>query len=476
MRWPTDRFALSPETDKDMGKTYHEMRSAGRIAIRMFLLVLVSFAIILCSCVFMAGLQQRSGFFLQDVVWWKRMGQNGVEVTNSGASILTMTTPNVTQSPDLGTEMLRPNEGGHYAVCGHTWHGLQLVDYAFFSLVSYMNPIDKNELPQLLSLLFPHMQVKLKQTPKGHRKWLEIEVETCPKGSWSRTGCRAVTVIAVSGTDPTRIMDYAENLRMWTDPVCIQILSTVFPTVRIWPRETTAMIIRGVHGMLKRLAVQDDQWHYSEILDHVRKIPYDREVVLTGHSLGGGIALVVGALTGRLAVAIQPPGVYHSLAKHQLQQRREHARRGGSDSQALHKRSVSLVFEGDWIQNFDNHGGLVQTMMCDQSDKNIAVGCHLLEGAIKHLLRHCGDQAQRFTHCKHTYTPVSTAVDVVKWIIMFLQGHWQIYRSGWSGIPQRLGSLFLAGCAVSTVAITRHGMLPRSWLAQRMREMRRKQD
>jgi putative lipase involved disintegration of autophagic bodies len=33
-----------------------------------------------------------------------------------------------------------------------------------------------------------------------------------------------------------------------------------------------------------------------------------KEVVVTGHSLGGGIALVVGALTDRLAVALQPPG------------------------------------------------------------------------------------------------------------------------------------------------------------------------
>lgn len=30
--------------------------------------------------------------------------------------------------------------------------------------------------------------------------------------------------------------------------------------------------------------------------------------MVTGHSLGGGIALVVGALTDRLAVALQPPG------------------------------------------------------------------------------------------------------------------------------------------------------------------------
>merc|ERR1712176_1654285 len=102
--------------------------------------------------------------------------------------------------------------------------------------------------------------------------------------------------------------------------------------------------------------------------EHVRQIQAEREVIVTGHSLGGGIALVVGALTGHLAVALQPPGTYHSLAKHQQQQQYS-----ASSGYALHKRSVSLVFEGDWIQNFDGHGGLVQTMMCDQTERSIAV-------------------------------------------------------------------------------------------------------
>merc|ERR1719277_710410 len=112
-------------------------------------------------------------------------------------------------------------------------------------------------------------------------------------------------------------MDYAEDLRMWTDPVLIQILSTVFPTVRMWPRDTAALFIEAAHKVLKNFDLQDDQWHYQEILEHVKQMPLDREVVVTGHSLGGGIALVIGALTGRLAIALQPPGVYNSMAKHQ---------------------------------------------------------------------------------------------------------------------------------------------------------------
>ncbi|CAE8713061.1 unnamed protein product, partial [Polarella glacialis] len=218
--------------------------------------------------------------------------------------------------------------------------------------------------------------------------------------------------------------------------------------VRIWPRESTEMVIQAIHNILASLGLQDDQWHYREILDYVRQIPADREVVVTGHSLGGGIALVVGALTGRLAVAVQPPGIYHSLAKHQTQH-------GSAQSaHALHKRSVSLVFEGDWVQNFDGHGGLVQTMMCDQQERSLAVGCHLIEGAICHLLRHCGDQAQRFATCRHEYQPTSTAVALARslWGLLrasFLESSYPAYLKG------NLESVLYAGLAVSLAAVVR---------------------
>merc|ERR1712050_325143 len=102
------------------------------------------------------------------------------------------------------------------------------------------------------------------------------------------------------------------------------------------------MVIGGIHSILKSMDVQDDQWHYRVILEHVRRMPAEREVVITGHSLGGGIALIIGALTGRLAVAMQPPGVYHSLAKHQVQQnfipRVDSVQGLALEKAALHKR------------------------------------------------------------------------------------------------------------------------------------------
>mmetsp|Transcript_96664 Transcript_96664/g.277595 ORF Transcript_96664/g.277595 Transcript_96664/m.277595 type:complete len:610 (+) Transcript_96664:1-1830(+) len=464
-------FALDPNKDKELRRTYSVERKIGRVAIRVLVLICVSFASILASCVLMAGIQQRVGLFLSDIVWWRPI-EGGVEVVNSGASFLTLSWPNTsladkirataTKDSERLTSLPGPEDKPHYAICGHTWHGLQLVDYAMMSLVTYMEPEEKNALPTLVDMLFPHKKVRIipHDSQSKKRRWLEFEVETCDGAGPNSSSCRSLTVVAVSGTDPTRIVDYAENLRMWTEPVALQILSAVFPTVRIWPRETTSMVIGGIHRILKSMDVSDDQWHYREMLDFVRELPEDRNVVITGHSLGGGISLVIGALTGRLAVAIQPPGVYHSLAKHEAQQATTASVAHGGP--VVHKRSVSLVFEGDWIQNFDGHGGLVQTMNCDQSAKSVAVGCHLLEGAICHLMWHCGDKAQRFATCQHDYHPTSSALSLAKAVVAFLQESWKR-----SELLPHWDSVVMAGVTVSAMMVARYGppTLPRVFLS-----------
>lgn len=455
-------FAVDPSTDKDMKRTYQVERKLGRFAIRLLVLICCSFCAILATCLLMAGLQKRSGLFMSDVVWWRPL-PNGVEVTNSGASVMTLTHMNATSasSPvdddNSWDRVLSREDETNYAVCGHTWRGLQLIDYALLSLIPYMENKNSSQLSQLVATLFPHLEIDISpNAASDERRWLEFDIKSCSSKA-NRTACDQVTIIAVSGTDPTRLMDYAENLRMWTEPVSLQILSTVFPTVRIWPRGTTEMVIGGIHRILRSMSVSDDQWHYRAILDHVRKIPAEKNVVITGHSLGGGISLVVGALTGRLAVAIQPPGVYHSLAKHQAQQVSLSSLSDlGHSSTAVHKKSVSLILEGDWVQNFDGHGGLVQTMICDQTRTSMAVGCHLLEGAICHLMRHCGDTAQRFKTCHHDYHPTSTGLEVARAVFDLAVDSWSSFLST-RGVLSHWDSVSIASLLVAAILVAKYG-------------------
>jgi hypothetical protein len=143
---------------------------------------------------------------------------------------------------------------------------------------------------------------------------------------------------------------------------------------------------------------------------------------------------------------LQPPGVYHSLAKHQTQKLEKH------QFNAVHEQSVSLVFEGDWVQHFDSHGGLVQTMVCDSSASSVQLGCHLLEGAICHLLHHCGDEAERFSACQHLYEPRSKAVEL--WTLMTTTFRESLRTfSFWPIILDYAPSLLVAGFAVSAVGV-----------------------
>lgn len=48
---------------------------------------------------------------------------------------------------------------------------------------------------------------------------------------------------------------------------------------------------------------------YRDLIAHINSIK-DRNVVVTGHSLGGGIAHIAGAFTRRISVTFSPPGPY----------------------------------------------------------------------------------------------------------------------------------------------------------------------
>jgi hypothetical protein len=81
---------------------------------------------------------------------------------------------------------------------------------------------------------------------------------------------------------------------------------------------------------------------------------------------------------------------------------------------AAHRRSVSVVVEGDWISRFDSHAGFVQTVACDRSDLSVFGGCHLLESTICQILTACGDSRGRWQRCEHSFKPHSEAASLLR--------------------------------------------------------------
>jgi len=333
--------------------------------------------------------------------------------------------------------------GVSYAVCAHLWHGLSVLDYALLSLAAYFDPADPG-LQGLLAEIFPsgvglswRLRSAMSSRPgppsgssTGSRlSWLDVEVKAPGMQ-------QPILVISLRGTDPVRVHDYVEDIRMWTEPVALSMLSTVFPTIRAWPRHTVEMVVVGIHDFLGALGMPDDSWSYMELVRHISTIPRDNyaQIVLTGHSLGGGMATVVAALTHLPVISITPPGIYWTLAKHHRSSGRnwtldssDGPLADSSDiSSWMHHESLTLIVENDWVNRiFDDHGGLVQMMTCDRSQESLELACHMLEGTICHIFDRCGDPLQRWDRCTHEYalkdtikdTMLSTATNVLSEVV-----------------------------------------------------------
>ncbi|CAN0196501.1 unnamed protein product, partial [Phaeothamnion confervicola] len=112
----------------------------------------------------------------------------------------------------------------------------------------------------------------------------------------------------------------------------------------------------------------------EQVVDYVRSIK-GSNIVLTGHSLGGGLARIVAALERTASVCFSPPGIAQSYRKF----------RSGPlavDRDFLHHSSVSVIPEHDFIPMIDTQVGLIQTITCSTSSKVLQNSCHMLEGTL----------------------------------------------------------------------------------------------
>mmetsp|Transcript_17962 Transcript_17962/g.50898 ORF Transcript_17962/g.50898 Transcript_17962/m.50898 type:complete len:648 (+) Transcript_17962:3-1946(+) len=387
-------------------------RWANRIILSSMMFCAVLFSI-LAGLTVMSGIQEKKDWY-PTFIWFEReenppalfvdhtVSRLRLQIRATGANgTLGEAAPPLPAATDGDADV-------SYAVCDHQWHGLNILDYALLSLASYFDVTDPG-LQHFLDGAFPagsglqwhRNHTSSKAAEKMRRiSWIEVEFE-------GHGVEKPVLVIAVRGTDPIRVSDLIEDIRMWTEPIAFSILSTLFPTVRMWPRRTVEMIIVGIHDFLSALGMPSDDWSYKYLLRRISEIPRERygKIVLTGHSLGGAVAAIVGVMTRLPVVVISPPGIYWSLAKYFRHGSGPSGGATGKDAASwMHHQSLTLMVENDWINGIvDDHGGLVQMMTCDRPNEAVSMACHAIEGTICHIFSRCGDPLRRWASCTHEY-------------------------------------------------------------------------
>ena len=224
-----------------------------------------------------------------------------------------------------------------YLSCDLEWNDYTLLDLAILSEIAYLD--DENISTIVNSLLPYHKISNISSNRRIERGPMYIEISDKEKN---------LVIIAIRGTDVTRLHDFLEDFKLYTEPVVFSLLSTVFPTMHFWTHDTTSLVIQTLYQFNSFFGLKGEAEYYQPLMKRVSELStYGKKVIITGHSLGGGLARIVGLLTGETSVSFSPPGIglsYRKYSAYTIQGEKRSINLSGQ----LHHQSFSIVTEYDW--------------------------------------------------------------------------------------------------------------------------------
>jgi len=280
-----------------------------------------------------------------------------------------------------------------YSLCRRAWGSYSAPVYALdlAQLASIVYEPDKARIPILVDQAF-NEKGKAKrveyQDANDYRELPRYAIFKVPHRSAHKFGMYT-KVIAVKGTS-TKADAYVD-MTLWSAIRVLQTFQTYVPVLSILPISQIQWLMERVHlpGQL------DSEQNFFNKLEEVvkREMEMTEEgrhtVVLTGHSLGGGLAQTIAAKLGQNALVWSAPGFEFSSRRFRLAT----SNHSQPVMQASQRIITNVMPKNDLVPQVDRQAGTVQDIECrnKHGEQGGPAMCHKIEKTICELWRVCGD-------------------------------------------------------------------------------------
>ena len=265
-------------------------------------------------------------------------------------------------------------------ICGKTWNNLNIVDLANLAGAAYKNKQEDGT-----------------QNCGGVKNYLDMTIHdndwTVVNNSHVADGAvfyelrseqKDVTVIAIRGTDPKSVSDFLQDADFWSEAALFQLFSTIIPFTSILPDETFRQMVYFA-SVFEYAVDAPARRYFTGLKKYIERRlstsstnKLDKEKLLvTGHSLGGGLSKMAGATFGIRSFSFNGPGLIYSRGK---------VGDNGVDLEDINRSVVNVVLQGDVVSLVDRLGGSIHRLKCHDGS---FITCHGIDKVVEELRTQC---------------------------------------------------------------------------------------